>query len=256
MQVIDPASPVRKHFQLREILLDMIERDFAVDDAIPSERELCARFGLARMTVRRALDHLVLEGHLHRVPGKGTFVARPKIGLRLQLASFSEDMRARGLEPGSVDLARRVMPAGRRLARELGLGVEEPVHVIERLRTADGVPMGLERNHFPAALTPGLIDEPLEGKSLFAVLEERYGIVFEEGEQIIEAGVADATDAGLLGLSEGSAVLLHQRRARAGGRPVEFAVSTYRADRYQLTAALDLPPRRVVRQAEHALPAG
>jgi GntR family transcriptional regulator len=256
MQLIDPTSPVRKHFQLREILLDTIERDFAVDDAIPSERELCARYGLARMTVRKALDHLILEGHLYRVPGKGTFVARPKISLRLQLASFSEDMRARGLEPGSIDLARRVEPAGRRLGRELGLAPEEPVHVIERLRMADGMPMGLERTHFPAALTPGLIDEPLQGTSLFAVLEERYGIVYEEGEQTIEAGVADATDARLLGLPEGSAVLLHQRRARSGGRPVEFAVSTYRADRYQLTAALELPPRRADRPVGAAVPAG
>jgi GntR family transcriptional regulator len=256
MQLIDPTSPVRKHFQLREILLDMIERDFAVDDAIPSERELCARYGLARMTVRKALEHLILEGHLYRVPGKGTFVAPPKIGLRLQLASFSEDMRARGLEPGSIDLARRVEPAGRRLGRELGLGIDEPVHVVERLRTADGVPMGLERTHFPAALTPGLIDEPLQDKSLFAVLEERYGIVYEEGEQTIEAAVADATDSRLLGLSEGSAVLLHQRRARAAGRPVEYAVSTYRADRYQLTAALELRQPRMRRPADATVPAG
>ena len=256
MPLIDPTSPVRKHFQLREILVDMIERDFAVDDAIPSERELCARFGLARMTVRKALEHLILEGHLYRVPGKGTFVAPPKIAVRLQLASFSEDMRARGLEPGSVDLARRVEAAGRRLGRELGLGADEPVHVIERLRTADGVPMGLERNHFPAALTPGLIDEPLQGKSLFAVLEERYGIVFDQGDQVIEAGVADATDAKLLGLAEGSAVLLHRRRARAGGRPVEYAVSTYRADRYQLTVPLEVPARRGHRLVGNVVAAG
>jgi GntR family transcriptional regulator len=252
MRSIDPSSPVRKHFQLREILLDMVEREFVVGDCIPSERELCARYGLARMTVRKALDHLVLEGHLCRIAGKGTFVAQPKIGLRLRLASFTEDMRARGHVPGSVDLARRVVPAGRRLGLELGLDDDEPVHVIERLRTADGVPMGLERNHFPAVLTPGLIDEPLDDQSLFAVLEDRYGLVFDEGEQTIEAGVVDSIDAALLGLAEGSAVLLHQRRARAGGRPVEYAESTYRGDRYQLTAALELPPRRLRRDLAEA----
>src|SRR3954453_22718263 len=107
MTDIDPSSPVRKHFQLREILLDMLEREFAVGDCIPSERELCARYGLARMTVRKALDHLVQEGRLTRVPGKGTFVAEPKIGLRMRLMYFTEDMRARGHVPGSVDRARR-----------------------------------------------------------------------------------------------------------------------------------------------------
>ena len=251
MQRIDPESPVRKHFQLREILLDMIEREFSIDDCIPSERELCARYGLARMTVRKALDHLVAEGHLYRVPGKGTFVSEPKIGLRLRLMSFTEDMRARGHVPGSVDLARRVVAAGRRLGLELGLEDDEPVHVIERLRMADGVPMALERCHFPAALTPGLIDEPLQDRSLFDVLEERYGIVYDEGEQTVEAGIADPTDAALLGIAPGSAVLLHQRRSRAGGRPVEYVESAYRGDRYQLTYALELPPGRA-RHAEAA----
>ena len=244
MQRIDPDSPVRKHFQLREILLDMVEREFSVDDCIPSERELCARYGLARMTVRKALDHLVADGHLYRVQGKGTFVSEPKIGLRLRLMSFTEDMQSRGHVPGSVDLARRVVPAGRRLGLELGLDDDEPVHVLERLRTADGVPMALERTHFPAVLTPGLIDEPLRDRSLFDVLEERYGIVFEEGEQTVEAGVADATDAALLGIPAGAAVLLHQRRSRADGRPVEYVESAYRGDRYQLTYAMEVPPRR------------
>ncbi|MCU1615233.1 MAG: GntR family transcriptional regulator [Frankiales bacterium] len=255
MQRIDPASPVRKHFQLREILLDMVEREFAVDDCIPSERELCSRYGLARMTVRKALDHLVAEGRLYRIPGKGTFVAEPKIGLRLRLMSFTEDMLARGHVPGSVDLARRVVPAGRRLGLELGLDDDEPVYVIERLRTADGVPMALERTHFTAALTPGLIDEPLQDRSLFTVLEERYGIVYDEGEQTVEAGIADPTDAALLGIPEGSAVLLHQRRSLVGGRPVEYVESAYRGDRYQLTYALEVPPGRTRRVVAEQRPA-
>lgn len=250
MQLIDPDSPVRKHFQLREILLDMVEREFSVGDCIPSERELCTRYGLARMTVRKALDHLVQEGRLSRVPGKGTFVAEPKIGLRMRLMSFTEDMRARGHVPGSIDLARRVVPAGRRLGLELGLDDDEPVYVLERLRTADGVPMALERTHFPAALTPGLIDEPLQDRSLFDVLEERYGIVYDEGEQTVEAGIADPTDAALLGIPAGSAVLLHQRRSLAGGRPVEYVESAYRGDRYQLSYALEVPPGRVRRSPE------
>jgi len=238
---IDHDSPVPKYSQLREILLDLVESELDPDQAIPSEREMSARFGLSRMTVRQAVDHLVSEGRLYRVQGKGTFVARPKIEMPLRLASFTQDMRARGLEPGSRDLDRRTDGASAHLARALQIGPDDPVHVIERLRTADGIPMAVERSHIPDAVAPGLADESLADRSLYDVLASTYGVLLDRGEQTIEAGIADPTDAALLDLPAGSAVLLLQRRSFAGDLPVEFAVSTYRADRYQLHVALEVP---------------
>ncbi len=221
-----------------------------MDAPVPSERELAARYGLSRMTARQAVEHLVSEGRLYRVQGKGTFVSRPKIDIPLRLTSFTEDMRARGMAPGSQDLGRRSAPATAALARELNVEVGAPVYVIERLRTADGVPMALERSHIPAHLAPDLLDRPLENRSLYELLASSYGLALDRGEQVIEAGIADAGDAGLLGLAPGSAVLLLQRRCWAGPVAAEYAVSTYRADRYQLRASLDItpdgaaPPRR------------
>ncbi|GIJ47681.1 HTH-type transcriptional repressor YvoA [Virgisporangium aliadipatigenens] len=235
---IDARSPVPKYYQLREILLDLIERELAVDAPVPSERELAARYGLSRMTARQAVEHLVSEGRLYRVQGKGTFVSRPKIDIPLRLTSFTEDMRARGMTPGSRDLGRRLIPATAAVARELALEGGAPVYAIERLRTADGVPMALERSHIPAALAPDLMERTLEGVSLYEVLADVYGVVLDRGDQVIEAGIADSGDAGLLGLAPGSAVLLLQRRCWAGTTPAEYAVSTYRADRYQLRASL------------------
>ncbi|GLX98474.1 MULTISPECIES: GntR family transcriptional regulator [Herbidospora] len=240
---IDPDSPVPKYFQLREIILDLIEsNELPIGAAIPSERELCQRFGLSRMTVRQAVDHLVSEGRLHRVPGKGTFVARPKIELALQLTSFSDDMRARGLEPGSRDLDRRVVRASAHLARELGIAPGDEVHFIERLRTADGEPLAIERAHIPLALAPDLESYDLSGRSLYALLESRYGLILDAGELTIDGGIADPSDADLLKLPRGGAVLLLSRRSYAGGVCAELGVSTYRADRYQLRTLLE--PRR------------
>ncbi|NUW30088.1 GntR family transcriptional regulator [Nonomuraea sp. SMC257] len=245
MAHIDPDSPVPKYFQLREILLDLIDSDeLRIGAAIPSERELCQRFGLSRMTVRQAVDHLVSEGRLHRVPGKGTFVARPKIELALQLTSFTDDMRARGMEPGSRDLDRRVVRASAHLAKELGIQPGEEVHFIERLRTADGEPLSIERAHIPVRLAPGLGDLDLADKSLYELLETRYGLVMDAGELTIDGGIADPSDADLLKLPRGGAVLLLQRRSFSGGVCAELGVSTYRADRYQLRTSLEMPARR------------
>ncbi|MFC5826838.1 GntR family transcriptional regulator [Nonomuraea insulae] len=245
MAHIDPDSPVPKYFQLREILLDLIDSDeLSIGAAIPSERELCQRFGLSRMTVRQAVDHLVSEGRLHRVPGKGTFVARPKIELALQLTSFTDDMRARGMIPGSRDLDRRIVRASAHLAKELGIQPGEEVHFIERLRMADGEPLSIERAHIPVKLAPGLADHDLSDKSLYELLESRYGLVMDAGELTIDGGLADPSDADLLKLPPGGAVLLLQRRSFSGGVCAELGVSTYRADRYQLRTMLETPARR------------
>jgi GntR family transcriptional regulator len=239
---IDPRSPVPKYFQLRDILLELMTSNLAVDDPIPSERELKQRFRLSRMTVRQAIDHLVAEGRLYRVPGKGTFVARPKIEMPLRLASFTEDMRARGLTPGSREVSRSVIQAGQHLGTLLQIGPADEVYVFERLRLADHVPMAIERCHIPAAVAPGLITQGLTNRSLYAVLEVDYGIVLGAGEQTIESVNADPVDSRLLGIRTGAAVLLVGRRSFSGGVPIEYVVSTYRGDRYQLHVALDVPP--------------
>ena len=239
---IDHASSVPKYFQLREILLDLMESELAVDHAIPSERELSQRYGLSRMTVRQAVDHLVTEGRLYRVQGKGTFVASPKINMPLRLTSYSDDMRARGMVPGSRDLRRRTVPASTHLSRALQVALGDPIHVLERLRTADGRPMAVERSHVPLAVAPELPDEPLSGRSLYDLLAVKYGILLDAGEQTIEAGIVDHADADLLDLTAGSAVLLLERRACAGTKVVELAVSTYRADRYQIHVWMDPLP--------------
>ncbi|MFC3994928.1 GntR family transcriptional regulator [Nocardiopsis sediminis] len=237
---IDPASPVPKYAQLRDLLLDwIVESGLSVDDPVPSERELGTTYGLSRMTVRQTIDLLVAEGKLYRVPGKGTFVARPKIEMALALASFTEDMRARGYVPGARDLTRRIAPAGGGTARMMDIAPGSPVHYIERLRTADGEPMAVERSNIPLSIAPHLDAFSLSERSLYAILEEEFGIILDSGEQTIEAGICEPADAKLLGLPPGSPVLSMQRRSFANGRCVELARSTYRADRYQLHSRLD-----------------
>lgn len=229
-----------KHAQLRAHLLDAIA-DLEPDTAVPSERELSNRYGVARMTVRQAIDLLVTEGRLYRVPGRGTFVARGKVRLPVRLTSFTSDMAARGMRPGARVLDLHTAPAGRLVSKLLDIPADANVHVIERLRLADDTPMAIERSHVPAALARGLLDHDLENASLYDTLERHFGLTPDAGEESIEAVAASDADAELLRIPAGSPVLLLERIARASGRPIEYVVSRYRGDRYQLRVSLETP---------------
>jgi GntR family transcriptional regulator len=235
---INPRSPVPKYTQLRDILASLIDTELAADEPIPSERELGERFAVSRMTVRQAIDQLVSEGRLYRVPARGTFVAASKLEVPMRVTSFSEDMRARGMEPGARLLAARTERASREIAAALGLGPAGEVHVIERLRTADGSPMAIERCRIAAARTPGLAERELEAGSLYAILERDYGLVVDGAEQEVEAASAGAEEAALLGVAPGAAVLRLTRRSFVRGAPIEHVRSTYRGDRFRLQATL------------------
>ncbi|MDQ1714634.1 MAG: GntR family transcriptional regulator, N-acetylglucosamine utilization regulator [Frankiaceae bacterium] len=249
MSAINPRSPVPKYHQLRDILLDFIELEGTVNAPIPSERELSDRHGLSRMTVRQAVDSLVAEGRLYRVAGRGTFVSRPKMELQVRLASFTEDMRTRGMQSGSTTIALERVVATPHLARELEITVGETVVRIERLRFADDIPMALEVVYLPERVVPTLQQSDLAGTSLYLLLAEKYGVVLTWGEQSIEAGSADATTAGLLQISTGGVVLRMRRHSYSDDVRVEYAQSMYRADRYKLWVPLTkpaLPYRRTV----------
>ncbi|MCU1676585.1 MAG: transcriptional regulator, GntR family, partial [Frankiales bacterium] len=197
--------------------------------------------GLSRMTVRQAVDSLVAEGRLYRVAGRGTFVSRPKMELQVRLASFTEDMRTRGMQSAATTLAVERVAASPHLARELEIAEGDPVVRIERLRFADDIPMALEVTHLPDRVVPNLSRSDLDGTSLYLLLAEKYGVVLTWGEQSIEAGSADAVSAGLLQIPTGGVVLRMRRHSYSDDIRVEFAQSIYRADRYKLWVPLTKP---------------
>jgi GntR family transcriptional regulator len=222
---------VIKHLQVRERLLAQIQ-DMRPDEVLPQERELAETFGVSRTTVRQALQSLIEEGLIYSVRGRGTFVSRGRISKGLTLTSFSDDMRARNLEPDSRLLTAEQRTAEPELARTLEIKPGDPVYYIERLRLADGFPMCFERVDLPAAPFPRLLDQDLQG-SLYRLLAARYRTVLANAEQRISATTLNRRHADLLGVPVRSPALHVRRRGTdARGRIVEFAQSLYRADRY------------------------
>ena len=238
---LPPALSARrpKGEQLQEILEGIVGA-LEPGALLPSERLLAERYGVARATVTQAIDDLVSRGLVYRVHGSGTFVAEPKFHQPLTLTSFTEDMRARGMNPGSVVRSQAVVPASEVVARHLALVPGTPVVHMERVRTADGEPMALERTHLPAQRLPGLEDADLTDASLYELMERKWGVRVAEADQW--ASVVRVTDeeAALLHVSAEQPALLFQRVTRdPAGTPVEYVRSLYRGDRYEVHTRLE-----------------
>ena len=230
-------GPRPKHAQLSDLIAELAVKELGPDAAIPSERELMTTYDVSRATVRKAIESLIAEGLLTRIQGKGTFVAKPRIQSNLHLASFSQDMRRRGLTPSTrllrVDLERP--PA--EVARTLRLGPTGEAWRVDRIRLADGQPMALEQGWYSRAALPDLDTRDLGG-SLYELFAQEYGVVIDHAEQTLWGESADATLARRLEAPVHTPLLVFRRVSRAGDRPIEHVVSRYRGDRYQLHMTL------------------
>ncbi|MHA7304048.1 GntR family transcriptional regulator [Arthrobacter sp. TMN-49] len=243
---LDRDSPVSVHIQLRELLRNYVLSANKSGRQLPSERDMAAHFGVARMTLRHAVEALVEEELLERVVGVGTFVARTKLDVTLKLTSYSEEMARRGMRPSARVLAFEQIRATARLARELALEEGQAVIRLRRLLLADDEPMSVDENFLPAWRVPGILDAG-PPSSLYNVLGERYGLVIEWGEDIIEANAATPSIARLLKVDIGAPVLRTERHAFVSRSTVDYSVSFYRADRYKLRVPLQRPGVRTRR---------
>jgi GntR family transcriptional regulator len=223
-----------KQRQVRERLETLIAA-MVPGEPLPAERDLARELGVARMTLRRAIDAMVADSRLVRRHGSGTFVAASKVTLRLSATSFSADMRARGLRPGSRTVFSRESPAGVVLSAVLGIPPNSPVLHVRRLRLADDIPMALEDLHVPCDLVPGLEGDDLENASFYDVLTQRFGHDIVSGTQTVEPCLAEPDVAELLEIDPGAPAFCFERTSRTDGdRVVEFVRSVYRGDRYRI----------------------
>lgn len=230
-----------KYWGLKRHLLDLLQ-SMPPGSPIPTERSLAAEFDVSRTTVRQALAELTVEGRLLRVQGKGTFAAEPKVAQRLQLSSYTEDMKAQGREPSSRLLEVSEEPADADLSRLLGMRASAKVLRLHRLRLADGEPMAIETTHLPLARFRGLRRYVTSGGSLYQVLRERFGVEMGHAEETIETALASPAEAELLGADVGLPMLLLSRHSfDTDGKPVEWVRSVYRGDRYKFVATLNRP---------------
>ncbi|WP_028660549.1 GntR family transcriptional regulator [Nocardioides insulae] len=227
------GGPRPKHVRVREALRELLD-EASPGTPLPSERDLVERFGVARMTVRQALDALVSEGLVERIPGRGSFAAsrgplNRVVGLTEELGRIGQMVETRTV------LARREQ-AGPGVARALELSHGEAVVHWRRLRLTDGEPLCLEDVFLPARLVETLT-RALPA-SLYAWLGARQ-LRPTRVEDHWTADHAGALEAVHLGTRETMPVLRKRRRGLCDGQVIEVSQSVFRGDRYALRLSLE-----------------
>lgn len=224
------------YLQLVDELEVSIREQMAPNDKLFSERELTQVYGVSRITVRLALQELEKRGLVYKKHGKGTYVSEiADAAVDLSLAySFTEQMRRIGKKPQTKILSFETLQATEHIAKQLQLDMGVDVFAIERLRSADGLPMMLERTYVPVELFPHLTKERLEEMPLYEIFSEDYDQVIRIAEEEFYASIALENEVKILGIPDSSPVLhLIRKTYNDKNRMIEFTFSIARADQFR-----------------------
>ncbi|MHB1503413.1 MAG: GntR family transcriptional regulator [Acidimicrobiales bacterium] len=236
--VIDRASPVPLYFQIaRQLEAAITSGTLRPGDRLEGDLELVQRLAVSRPTVRQAMDWLVDQGLVMRHRGLGTVVVPRQVRRPVELTSLYDDLVGEGRDPTTMVLRMETSPASETVAQALGLPLGTPVLALERLRSADGQPLGIMRNYLPADRVRVERDD-LERRGLYDVLRSQ-GRQPRMAEQTIGARLATAEEARLLEGRRPLPVLTMARTSFDGsGQTIEYAKHSYRADRYSFRTSL------------------
>jgi len=237
------ATLLPVYYQIKQTIKNwIINKDFNPGEKIPSENELAEKFKVSRLTVRQAISQLVQEGFLISKRGEGTFVTNNESlisSFSLEFTGFMDDLfyQISKSKTKSVKINRMTVP---KLAKEkLELEDEHEVVQIKRVRFLEDKSFAYTINYLPIEIGSKINEKDLFKKPLLQILEQDFGIQFNEALQTIEASFADKEVAEQLGITSGSPILFVERiMYTKKRRPVELVQSSYRGDLYKYIVRL------------------
>jgi len=240
LQRPDRKRPEPLWHQAEMALRQLIERgEWTSGTQIPTEDRLCDMLGISRITVRHALRNLEEAGLLRREHGRGTFVRSATVvaGVR-GLTSFTDEMKTLALAPSTRLLEARRVLATAEMADALEIALGDMVVQLKRLRLGNGMPIGIQTSHLPEARVPGLFEAAGEVQSLYAWLKDHFEISPVKAKEVYRVGRVDERDADVIQLPGGTPAFEVERIAYDLRGPFEYALSTMRADRYEIRSTL------------------
>jgi GntR family transcriptional regulator len=214
--------------------LDELLNEFYAGQKIPSERVLSERFGVARMTLRHAIETYILEGKLERRPGSGTYISNQCYSLSARCRSFSSEMKSRGLEPGNKLLMAKIISADKVNSSKLRIRFISTILKFSRLRFGNDIPMAYQSTSIPVSYIGIIEDAELEG-SLEDLLQNRFGITIVTSQTEISGDFADQKIAKLLEIGTTTPCLVKETiDMDQRSRSIMWNRTWYNAERFKI----------------------
>lgn len=201
---------------------------------LPTESEMEEKYAVSRTTVRRAIGILVSEGYLSVTQGRGTIVLEASTSQHLnKISSFTETLRRRGYEVATQGFAVEKVPAPEYVRAALALKDKDMVYHVQRVQCADGKPVCIMEDYVAANQLPGFDLKESGCVSIYACLENDYGMVLKNAVERISAAGASFTQSQILKIPMG-APLLHSRRvANTDHGPLVYSSLYVVAEHYE-----------------------
>ena len=238
---LDPSSKIPKYLQIRQWVLGMINRGrIKVGDRIPTEEELAKKFSVNRMTVRQALDELVLEKMIVRKRGEGTVLVstRPRgyiYGLE-NISAFDDDMEMHGIMPIHEIVSMEAVTPDERIADLLELESDKQAIETVSVKRVENEAVLIEKSFISYDEFKPLLEMEITD-SFYHLLVEEFGVELHHSTQIFQAVLPGKYEMDIFNLSQPEpCMLLESTIYDSDEIPVEVLYSYYRGDRYRFRA--------------------
>lgn len=232
---MDPRLPLYHRIEI-DIKNKIFSGQYKIGDLLPSERELIEIYKVSRLTAREAINRLANQGLVQKIQGKGSYVSTPhKEKAMGSLYSGGEEILMRYYEITTKVLNNKTITPDEIICKNLNLeNDQEKVFYLERLRSADNIPVALIKSYIPIKYVPDMEQIDFTDISLYKTLEENYRMQLYDADETIEAVLADERSAKLLKVKKGTALLFNHRIVRVLDRSIiEYETILYRSDIYK-----------------------
>ncbi|MCR5034308.1 MAG: GntR family transcriptional regulator [Clostridia bacterium] len=236
---MDAYKPRPKELATEYLEAYILDNNLKAHDRLPSERELSQMWNMNRITLRNAISSLETAGRLYSVQGRGTMVAPRFVRTLQNLESFTKYASGYNAKAETRLLSFSTVECDKHLAQRFRRMLGERLYRISRLRIIDEVPIMIETAFIPCDLAPGLEEHDLVKGSLFAILENTYGLILDHGEEKASITAVNAEEAEYLNIpSDSPAFWIVSTTKDPDNVVVEYCRTVARVDAVEMTSLL------------------